>query len=122
MRQTGAFSVKPGSRDALASVAFASGLCQDQDTLLLLFPQGRIHSQYDAEFQFGAAANRIMTDSPDCQAVFFASFLDYSASHKPGLFLYTTVTPERSDLAGAYQKFYETARKEQIRQISEQHA
>lgn len=122
MRQTGAFSVKPGSRDALASVSFASDLCQEKETLLVLFPQGKIHSQYDQEFQFAAAAERILTNSTDCQPVFFASFLDYSSSPKPGLFLYTSATTERVHLAGAYRKFYDKARQDQIRRINGQHA
>lgn len=122
MRQTGAFSVKPGSRDALSSVDFAIEICQNPANLLLLFPQGRIHSQYDSTFYFGAAARRILNECPDCQPVFFASFLDYSASPKPGLFLYLEEANKDIPLDEAYRRFYQKAREEQISLIDGEHA
>lgn len=119
MRQTGAFSVNPGARDVVNTINYASDLLRKSDNLLLIFPQGKIHSQYDRSFQFGKGLQKISSQCSNSQLVFFASFLDYGAFSKPTVRVYTQVAQPTEDLGEQYSKFFKRVEQKHIHSVNE---
>ncbi|GAB4416121.1 MAG: hypothetical protein OHK0039_25310 [Bacteroidia bacterium] len=108
MRRGGAFSIRPGSRDVLRSIDYTRALLTDPRNLVLLFPQGRIHSLYETEIRFAPGVARILRESP-CQVVFYAALLDYGSHPRPSLRFYLAACPPGTapaDIEAAYQQFY----------------
>ena len=118
-RRLGAFSVNPGSRSAAASVNYAVNILKDSNNMLILFPQGKLQSQYVNEMDFRKGWFRILerTGVP-VHVLFMAVMTDYFSNRKPGLFIYLQDFPETenfvfSELAGSYNDFYSNCLEQQ---------
>jgi len=85
----GAFSIKKRSRTMRSSIEYAANILKDGGKLLLLFPQGQIHSQYTSPMKFQKGWYRIveLAGNP-VQVVMVANLTDYLASPKPSLTQY----------------------------------
>lgn len=119
MRQTGAFSVKPGSRDVITSLQYAADLLADPRHIVLIFPQGKIHSQHDRSFRFGAGVERILRHCPTTQIVFFASFLDYGSYPTPTVRLYSQLAISHKDLTDEYRSFFLRVEAQHLEAVNE---
>lgn len=119
MRQTGAFSVKPGSREVVDSIRYTADLLDNPGNLVLIFPQGKIHSQHDRSFHFGTGLEKIISKTPATQLMFFATFLDYGSSPKPTVRIYTREVQPARDLAMQYATFFQEAEKDHIQTVTE---
>jgi 1-acyl-sn-glycerol-3-phosphate acyltransferase len=110
-RNTGAFSVKKGSRSAVESLRYASKLLSDKQNMVLMFPQGEIQSMHQQEIVFEKGLEIIlkMTENP-VQIVFVANLTDYFSQAKPLLAInaeeYTGTEFGLTDIQTAYQEFY----------------
>jgi 1-acyl-sn-glycerol-3-phosphate acyltransferase len=111
-RRLGAFSINPGKRSALESLAYAKEILTDKKNLLVLFPQGSIHSQYTTEIKFRIGWFRILenSDTP-VQIIFMANLTDYFSYRKPGLYVYIedyheSGNPDLTDIEKSYNNFY----------------
>lgn len=112
MAQGGAFSINPGSRDIINSIRYTAGLLKDSGNLVMIYPQGRIHSQHDSNIQFNTGIKKIIKLAPkDIQVVFSAAMVDYGAQARPTLTYYleeyTAQSPD--GIQAAYNLFYERA-------------
>lgn len=111
-RNTGAFSVKKGSRSAIESLRYASKLLTDKQNMVLMFPQGEIQSMHQQKIIFEKGAEIIlkMTENP-VQIVFVANLIDYFSQPKALLAIYAEeyTGTERGfiDIQKAYQDFYD---------------
>jgi 1-acyl-sn-glycerol-3-phosphate acyltransferase len=85
----GGFSVKKGSRTVVETMNHAAELLADRQNLVLMFPQGEIHSLYSSDFIFEKGIEHILSrlDGP-VQIVFVANMVDYLSKPKPGLYVY----------------------------------
>jgi len=110
-RHTGGFSVQPGSAEIRQSLHYAMTLLSDSRNLVLLFPQGKIHSAYQNNLHFERGA-QYLADHIDCdtQVLFAASFTDYFSHPRPSLYIYTQTQPasnvQKGRLEEAYNLFY----------------
>ena len=87
---TGAFSVDKGSRSVVESIRYASDLLNDSKNMLLMYPQGRLHSMYEHHFQFEKGIERILKNRErKVQVVFSANLVDCFTEPKPSLSIYT---------------------------------
>ncbi|HBL72204.1 MAG TPA: glycerol acyltransferase [Bacteroidales bacterium] len=107
----GAFSIRKGHRSQVESLDYAARLLEDPANLLLFFPQGVIHSLYQAPMHFEKGVERVLTKAAttDCQVVFLLSLPDYLATKKPSLTLYyeryTGPYDNLDQVEAAYQAF-----------------
>ncbi|MDX2284332.1 MAG: lysophospholipid acyltransferase family protein [Bacteroidia bacterium] len=123
-RSIGAFSIQPGGRGILQSLDYAGGLLSDPRNLVLFFPQGRIHSQYEPEIRFEPGIDRILRKAGGpVQILFFAALTDYFSRPRPSLFVYLQECPgsvpqDRASLEAAYRSFYaECLRRQQAKAL-----
>ena len=87
---TGAFSVNKGSRSVVESIRYASDLLNDSKNMLLMYPQGRLHSMYEHHFQFEKGIERMLKNRErKVQVVFSANLVDCFTEPKPSLSIYT---------------------------------
>lgn len=115
MKYLGAFSVKPDSRSVLQSLTFAGELLNSPNNLVLIFPQGKLHSShiYKIEFQKGLI-KIIEASKKQFQFLFSASFTDYLQHKKPTLHIYLKTQPAQQfnsilEIETAYNQHYQTA-------------
>ena len=107
---TGAFSVDKGSRSVVESIRYASELLNDSENMLLMYPQGRLHSMYEHHFQFEKGIERMLKNTEnEAQVVFSANLVDCFTEPKPTLSIYTESyggTYTTAALEQAYNDFY----------------
>ena len=115
---TGAFSVNKGSRSVVESIRYASELLNDSKNMLLMYPQGRLHSMYEHHFQFEKGIERMLKNRErKVQVVFSANLVDCFTEPKPSLSIYTenyegAFTVEA--LEHAYNDFYDRCLEKQF--------
>lgn len=108
----GAFSINPGKRSALESLNYAKEILTDSRNMLVLFPQGRIHSQYTTDIKFRKGWFRVVKNSAQpVQIIFMASLTDYFSYRKPALYVYIedyqkSVELDFYDVEKSYNNFY----------------
>lgn len=105
-QKIGAFSINPGQKSVVNSIHTASNLLKNEDTLLLFFPQGKLHSIYENSFDFSTGIDKIIQKSHDIELVAYASFLDFAANEKPYFNIYFKSFESHIDLESQYHDFY----------------
>jgi hypothetical protein len=126
-KYVGAFSVKKGTRDVIESLNYAAQLLDDPQNLVLVYPQGKLYSNFVTRVDFEKGVMRMMEKAVGTfQLVFAAAFVQYFRSTKPTATVY--LKNENENFAGkgiaalqaAYQQFYETKKLEQTEINAEQ--
>ncbi len=123
LKYLGAFPVKKNSRQVIESLDYAGKLLNDRNNLLLVFPQGKLHSNHIHEISFEKGLLNIINSShKDFQCLFAASFIDYFEKRKPSVNCYLKLWEEEEPvslevLKSAYNKHYQTSRHRQCRII-----
>jgi 1-acyl-sn-glycerol-3-phosphate acyltransferase len=118
LKYGGAFSVNKNSRDMLESLNYAAELLHDPNNLVLVFPQGKLHSNFVEQINFEKGIMKIIERSGDnFQLVFAATFIQYFRSKKPSITVYLKNQEYHGknleELQNAYQQYYNLAKKEQ---------
>ena len=123
----GAFTVKKGSRNVVESLNYAAGLLADPRNMVLIFPQGRLYSNFVTQVNFEKGILRIIKQAQSSfQLVFAAAFVQYLRSMKPTATVYlkteeANLSDETIDgLQAAYQGFYDEKKLEQTEINAEQ--
>lgn len=108
MAQGGAFSIKPGSRDLVNSLRYAGDVLHQPQNLVLIYPQGKIHSQHEHSIVFNPGVEKIIARAgEEQQVVFSAALLDYGAKARPALNYYLQHWDGRMEVGKAYQEFFD---------------
>lgn len=109
MRQGGAFSIDPGSRSIVNTFAYTQELLASPQNLVTIFPQGKIHSQYEADISFQPGIGKMLDRvKNDIQVVFYAAHLDYGPHARPTLSLRVKyISLERGRYAGQLEAAYQ---------------
>jgi hypothetical protein len=113
MKYTGAFSVSKGSKSILETLNYAGKLLDDPNNLLLIFPQGKLYSNFMNQVKFEKGLERIVSFSQQkFDYVFAASFIEHFSESKPTAYIYLKTYPA-TNFAGltsvqtAYQEHYQ---------------
>ncbi|HEY9123700.1 MAG TPA: lysophospholipid acyltransferase family protein [Bacteroidales bacterium] len=108
---TGGYSIKTKSREVVKSIDYTAELLHNQENIVLMFPQGKIHSAYNNDIHFEKGVQHIVNKSPDdMQVLFVANFTDYFSDAKPHLYIYHEAYPalflKKNDIEKEYNQFY----------------
>ena len=118
VRHAGAFSINKQSRDMLQSLDYAAELLNDPQNLVLIFPQGKLYSNFVTTVQFEKGIVRIIEKAEGkFQLLFAATFVQYLKHKKPTATIYLKAEPSDGksfeDLKNAYQMHYDNAKLQQ---------
>lgn len=123
----GAFSIKKGSRDTINSLNYAAKLLDDPQNLVLIYPQGKLYSNFVTRVNFEKGVMQVIKKAEtNFQLVFAAAFVQYFRSTKPTATVYFKTVNENfsgksiEDLQTAYQQFYNEKKFEQTEINAEQ--
>jgi 1-acyl-sn-glycerol-3-phosphate acyltransferase len=111
----GAFSVNKNSREILASLDYAAKLLNDPQNLVLIFPQGKLYSNFIDKISFEKGLLKITQGvSGKYQTVLAATFIESLQYKKPSASVYLkTITGSYNnidDIRGAYQQHYNSSK------------
>jgi hypothetical protein len=116
LKYLGSFSVKKKSRSIIETLQYAGKLLDDSNNLVLIFPQGKLHSGHVDAINFEKGLMYLInSSSKKFQYIFAASFTDYFESRKPSIHCYLQIWEgaEFTSLQlikSAFNKHYENAR------------
>jgi 1-acyl-sn-glycerol-3-phosphate acyltransferase len=117
LRYAGAFSVSKNSRDILQSLDYAAELLNEPGNLVLMFPQGKLYSNFVNTVHFEQGLMRIVKKADGkFQLLFAATFIQYFKHKKPIVTVYLKVESEDytnkpiDALQNAYQQHYEASK------------
>jgi len=89
LRGLGAFSIKKGSKSMIQSLEYASDILRKSGNLLLIFPQGKIHSAYQFSQDFEKGWFRIIKNAnTGISIIFMVNLVEYLEEKKPTVFMY----------------------------------
>ncbi|HNX20789.1 MAG TPA: lysophospholipid acyltransferase family protein [Bacteroidales bacterium] len=111
LKYAGGYSINKKSRTIVESLNYTQEILQNSDSMVLLFPQGRIESLYKETFEFEKGISTILKKSPPCRIMMIANFVDYFSNVKPTLFMYykelVLLNLDSNQLEVAYNQFYQ---------------
>jgi 1-acyl-sn-glycerol-3-phosphate acyltransferase len=117
LKYAGAFSIHKGSRDALISLDYAAKLLDDPQNMVLIFPQGKLYSNFVDHINFEKGVLRIIKQAQGSfQLIFAAAFIQYFKHKKPTATVYLkAVNEDFADkdivvLQNAYQQYYDASK------------
>jgi 1-acyl-sn-glycerol-3-phosphate acyltransferase len=120
LRYGGAFSVNKGSRSMLESLDYAAQLLNDSGNLVLMFPQGRLFSNFVSRVKFEKGIIKLIEKAKDnYQIIFAATFIQYIKHKKPSVTVYLKHEDNNyagktiNDLQNSYQQHYESSKQQQ---------
>lgn len=123
----GAFSIKKGTRDTINSLNYAAELLTDPHNIVLIYPQGKLYSNFVSRVEFEKGVMRIIDQAEGkFQLVFAAAFVQYFRSIKPTATVYLKnintgfAGKPIAELQAAYQHFYDEKKHEQTEIDAEQ--
>jgi 1-acyl-sn-glycerol-3-phosphate acyltransferase len=119
-RFTGGYPVRKGSRSILESLRYTTELLTDKKNLVLLFPQGNIHSMHVRDFVFEKGVEYILRNTNVSVQILFVAFLvDYFSEKKPSLTIFLSEygddSYESAVIGESYTAFYRHCLEKQIR-------
>ena len=89
LNQCGGFSVSTNPRELLNSIKHAASLLEDNNNMILIFPQGRIETKYRYPFEFSRGIEEIIKRArPGVSIIFVANMIDYFSHSRPSLNIY----------------------------------
>lgn len=89
LKYGGAFSVRKKSRDIIESLDYAAELLNDPQNLVLIFPQGKLYSNFVNEVNFEKGVMKIVEKSRGrFQLIFATTFIQYFKHRKQTVTVY----------------------------------
>lgn len=119
LKYLGAFSVQKNAKSIVKSLDYAGELLDNPENLVLIFPQGELHSAHVSSISFEKGVTRIISASKkQFQYIFAAVLIDYFDKRKPTVTTHLQIweAQEYASLQvikSAYNKHYENAIKQQ---------
>ncbi len=118
----GGFSVTKNSRQVVESLQYAAGLLNDPDNLVVIFPQGKLYSNFVDSVNFEKGLFKIIEmATADFQYLFAAAFTENFDKKKPSVNIGFKVMQQDevlvNNLQTAYQQHYDQTRQRQTRII-----
>ncbi len=118
LKYAGAFSIAKNSKEMLHSLDYAAKLLQKPGNMVLIFPQGKLYSNFVSYIYFEQGIMRILKKAgTQVQYLFAATFIQYMNHKKPTATVYLTHQLSRyatlGELQGDYQQHYDWAKLQQ---------
>lgn len=118
LKYLGAFSVAKNSRQMIETLDYAAALLNDPDNMVVIFPQGKLYSNFVDDIKFEKGLFNIMNKATSkFQYVFAATFMENFNHKRAGVRMYlksgTTVGLDVNNMQIAYQRHYHEAKKHQ---------
>lgn len=117
LRYAGAFSVSKNSRDILQSLDYAAQLLNNPGNLVLMFPQGKLYSNFVEKVRFEQGLMKIIKKAEGkYQLLFAATFIQYFKHKKPSVTVYLKTDNNNyadksiDELQRAYQQHYDAGK------------
>jgi len=116
-KYVGAFSVSKNSRDMLASLNYAAELLNDPENMVLIFPQGKLYSNFTGNISFEKGLSRIMEAAKGrFQTIMAATFIENLQYKKPTASVYLKAVDGINNMEEAqkqYRQHYDSAKQQQ---------
>lgn len=115
LKYLGAFSIQKNAKSLIESLNYAGKLLDEPENLVLIFPQGQLHSLHSKTIAFEKGVSRIINASQKkFNYVFSVILTDYFDKRKPSvnIALQNWEAPEYTGLQvikSAYNKHYEAS-------------
>jgi len=118
----GAFSVTKNSRQVVESLQYAAELLSDPDNLVVIFPQGKLYSNFVESVNFEKGLFKITEmATADFQYLFAAAFTENFDQKKPSVNIGFKVVQSGAlsvdDLQKAYQQHYDKTKQRQTQLV-----
>ncbi|TKC00127.1 lysophospholipid acyltransferase family protein [Pedobacter cryophilus] len=119
LKYLGAFGIQRNAKSLIQSLEYAGELLDDPKNLVLIFPQGELHSSHVSAVNFEKGLSKIVAASKkQFQYIFAAMVTDYFDHRKPSITIYLEnwEAQEYTSLQvikSAYNKHYEGSLKQQ---------
>ena len=117
LKFVGAFSITKKSKDIIESLNYAAELLNDPQNLVLIFPQGKLFSNYVEDVHFDKGVLRIMQKATGkFQLIFSSTFIQYFKHKKPTATVYLKSEAENFtdktivELKETYQQHYSSSK------------
>jgi hypothetical protein len=120
MKYFGAFPIKKNSKQVIASLNYAAQLLDDPDNMVVIFPQGKLYSNFVDEVKFEKGLSKIITSQANFQYVLAATFIENFEHKKPSVYI-GLKTMDKNEIDGliqlqtAYQQHYQSTKLQQTR-------
>jgi hypothetical protein len=118
LRYGGAFSINKNSRKMIESLDYAASLLNNPGNLVLLFPQGKLFSNFVEDVHFEKGILKVIKQAEgEFQLVFASTFIQYYKHKKQSINVYLKNEIENfagkstGELKAAYQQHYDAAKK-----------
>ncbi|MFN8670558.1 MAG: lysophospholipid acyltransferase family protein [Candidatus Sericytochromatia bacterium] len=117
----GAFSINPKSENTKESLDYTIQLLENANNLILLFPQGKIESNYLDEINFRKGIEYITNNSKqELQTIFSVNFIDYINKRKPTIYNYLKLLNLNNSnnldfIQKEYNDYYQLVKQEQTK-------
>jgi len=86
---TGGFSVNKNSKSIIETLNYTSQLLENNENMVLIFPQGKIQSINNQEIKFEKGIDRILKKTnKKVQLIFMVNLVDYFSNKKPSINMY----------------------------------
>lgn len=111
LRFTGGFSINKNSKTIIETLQYTQKLLENNENMVLVFPQGKIESQHLTSLKFEQGIQRIVNKSKKAQIIFTVHLIDYLSNKKPTLFIYFKefeTTTHQEDIEEQYNIFYQS--------------
>lgn len=115
----GAFSVSKNSRTVVDALAYAAKLLNDPQNLVVIFPQGKLYSNFITKVNFEKGVIKVVKQAGDkFQLITAAAFVENFNHKKPVVKVYLQTLPHAkfesiAELNDIYQQHYNAARQQQ---------
>jgi 1-acyl-sn-glycerol-3-phosphate acyltransferase len=118
LKYLGAFSVAKNSKQVIQSIHYAAHLLHDPQNMVVIFPQGKLYSNFVADVNLEQGISRIAAAAGNgFQYVFAATFVENFEHKKPSAYIYlNTLSVDdvaATHIAQHYKQFYQTAKQQQ---------
>jgi 1-acyl-sn-glycerol-3-phosphate acyltransferase len=123
LKYGGAFSINKGSRNIIESLNYAAELLHDPQNLVLVFPQGKLYSNFINDIYFEKGIMKIMENARDkFQLIYAATFIENFQYKKPTANVYLNADTNGrfeaiEDLKNSYQQHYSAAKLQQTKKV-----
>ena len=102
----------------LQSLDYAAELLQSPQNIVLIFPQGKLYSNFVNDVHFEKGVTKVIANAEGkFQLIFAATFIQYMRHKKPTAAVYienaTSAGETQDELKNAYQQFYDRVKAEQ---------
>ena len=118
LKYGGAFSVKKNSKNILESLDYAAELLSNPKNVVLIFPQGKLYSNFVNNIHFEKGVMKIIEQAEGkFQLIFAATFIQYFKHKKQSATVYLADQKYEGknyeELKSAYQQYYDRTKLEQ---------